>query len=107
MIQFSWWKSKSAQRDAMTSEQRPVRKFNVLGRPLYVRMDAPRSKAHAEAAGARSWWQDLLQHPDLAVMTQRELADLPMPRLATPAVDRPGSPQAKGPDRSGSGSTSM
>jgi hypothetical protein len=45
---------------------------------------------------ASAWWHDLLQHPALAEMDERQLADLPMPRLAAPVGDRQSAFQAKG-----------
>ena len=50
------------------------------------------------------WCDDILQHPAIALMDERQRGDLPMPR--PPAVDA-GCVHMNGTCRGGSGSTSM
>jgi hypothetical protein len=55
---------------------------------------------------APSWWHDPLSHPDIARMDQRQIADLPMPKLAAPVYPACNRVQTNVPSRGGSASTS-
>ena len=54
----------------------------------------------------RSWWRDPLSHPDIARMDQRQIADLPMPKLPVPIYQKQECAQRNGASRGGSASTS-
>lgn len=53
------------------------------------------------------WENDILQHPALAHMDARQIADLPMPQLATPDAPAQTCRQRNGAPRGGSAATSI
>lgn len=56
--------------------------------------------------GPPSWWHDPMSHPDIIKMDQRQIADLPMPKLAAPVYPRCDRVQTNATSRGGSASTS-
>lgn len=56
---------------------------------------------------AANWWRNLLSHPDITAMDERQRADLPMPQLPVPMEDRCLAAQKNGASRGGNGATSM
>lgn len=55
---------------------------------------------------APTCWHDPMSHPDIARMDQRQIADLPMPKIAAPVYRECDGRQTNAVSRGGSGSTS-